>query len=81
MIIFCQQEETKMTKNEFEEFVNYQKKKGKTVEEIAETFCGMFVDNKINRPQLEFILGQLGLELEEEFQKMNDEELKKNLFK
>lgn len=70
-----------MTKEEFEKFVNSQIKKGKTKEDIAEVFCGMFVDDKINRLQLEFLLGQLGLELEEEFQNMNDGELKKNLFK
>lgn len=70
-----------MTETEFKDLVAEQKKKGLDEKDIAEVFCGMFADEKINRKQLEAILGELGFELEEEFAKMDDEELRKNLFK
>lgn len=70
-----------MTEKEFKDLVADQKKKGLDEKDIAEVFCGMFVDERINRKQLEAILGELGFELEDEFAKMDDEELRKSLFK
>ena len=68
-----------MTKQEFESFIEEQKKDGKSEEEIVTVFCLMFKDGELDRKQLEACLTALGFEMDEKLKAMDDEELKKEI--
>ena len=68
-----------MTKQEFESFIDEQKKSGKSEEEIVTVFCLMFKDGELSREQLEACLTALGFEMDENLKAMDDEELKKEI--
>ena len=68
-----------MTQQEFESFIEEQKKAGMSEEEISVVFCKMFQDGKLNREQLEACLAVLGYEMSDELKNMPDEELKEKI--
>ena len=68
-----------MTQEEFEAFIEEQKKAGMSEEEISVVFCKMFKDGKLNREQLEACLAVLGYEMSDELKNMPDEELKEKI--
>ena len=68
-----------MTKQEFESFIDEQKKSGKSEDEIVTVFCLMFKDGELDRAQLEACLTALGYEMSEELKAKDDEELKKEI--
>ena len=65
-----------MTKEEFESFIEEQKKNGLSEEEIAIVFSKMFQDSKLSREQYEACLATIGYGLSDEYKAMSDEELK-----
>lgn len=68
-----------MTQEEFESFIEEQKKAGMSEEEISVVFCKMFKDGKLNREQLEACLAVLGYEMSDDLKAMPDEELKEKI--
>ena len=68
-----------MTQEEFESFIEEQKKAGMSEEEISVVFCKMFKDGKLNREQLEACLAVLGYEMSDELKNMSDDELKEKI--
>lgn len=68
-----------MTKQEFESFIDEQKKSGKSEEEIVIIFCLMFKDGELDRSQLEACLNAIGYEISDELKAKDDEELKKEI--
>jgi len=68
-----------MTKEEFESFIDEQKKDGKSEEEIVTVFCLMFKDGELDRSQLEACIAALGFEMDEKLKAMDDEQLKEEI--
>lgn len=68
-----------MTEQEFNEFIEEQKKAGKSEEDIVKIFCLMFKDGKLPREQLEAVIEALGYEMSDELKALGDEELKEKI--
>lgn len=68
-----------MTKEEFDEIIEEQHKKGLDDEDIAKVFALMFKDGKINREQIEGILEAMGYQISPEYKGMDDEEFKEKI--
>jgi|GEM_PF-2676630 len=66
-----------MKKEEFIAFINEQKARGRSEEDILIIFCYMFRNQRIDRTQFEAVVDALGYELTAEFKKLDDEELRK----
>lgn len=68
-----------MTEQEFNQFIEEQKQSGKSEEDILIIFCAMFRDGKLPRDQFEAVVEALGYELDPEWKRMPDDELKEKV--
>lgn len=70
-----------MTETEFRTFINDLHAKGWDDENIAKMFAKMYQDRKISRDGFVGLLEAIGYGLTEEFQKLDDEELRERVLK
>lgn len=66
-----------MNKEEFIAFIEEEKARGRSEEDILIIFAFMFRDNKLTRNQFEAVVEALGYEFTPEFKALNDDELKR----
>ena len=66
-----------MKREEFIAFMNEEKARGRSEEDILIIFCYMFREHKISRVQFEAVVDALGYEITPEFKELTDEELRK----